>query len=78
MTIEQARQIIEDCNDEVIELSNAYEAALRAFDALETIRAEVAEIEAAARMREDTEVIFTAGIIAGVVKREIAKVEGKT
>ena len=56
----------------------AISAASKALGALETIRAEVAEIEAAARAREDFDVEFTAGIIAGVVRREIAKVEGKT
>ncbi len=56
----------------------AISAASKALGALETIRAEVAEIAAAARMREDTEVTFTAGIIAGVIDREIAKVEGNT
>ena len=56
----------------------AISAASKALGALETIRAEVEEIAAAARMREDTEVTFTAGIIAGVIDREIAKVEGNT
>jgi hypothetical protein len=56
----------------------AISAASKALGALETIRAEVAEIGATARMREDTEVTFTAGIIAGVIDREIARVEGNT
>ncbi len=56
----------------------AISAATKALGALETIRDAVAEIAAAARMREDTEVTFTAGIIAGVIDREIAKVEGNT
>ena len=85
MTIVDAREILKTIAPaqtlkEEAKLRRIYEAiqtAIKTFDALETIRAEVEEIAAAARMREDTEVTFTAGIIAGVIDREIAKVEGR-
>ena len=53
----------------------AINAALKALGSLENIRAAVAEIEAAAKMRDDFEVSFTAGMILGTIDREIAKVE---
>lgn len=66
----------EEYND--LNIFESIEAAVIAIDALETIREAVAEIEAAAKMRDDFEVSFTAGMILGTINREIVKVEGKT